>query len=104
MSLSTPDAQSSQWARPQVGLATATVHPDSAGGVADGEVGRLESGWGALGVLVRHDATQRRDVVLLPKGGHLEHGRCANVLIRARLTDIGDGGSLYDEPVRLVRP
>lgn len=27
---------------------------------------------------------------------------CANALTRARLTDLGEGGALYDERVRLV--
>jgi hypothetical protein len=51
---------------------------------------------------IRHDALQRRDVALTPKGGHMKDGRCANAIIRARTTDIGEGGSLYDERVRIV--
>src|SRR5205085_651688 len=78
-----------------------TVHPDAAPGFADGALATLESRAGALTVCVRHDARQRRDVALIPKGGHLAAGRCANVLIRARLTDMGEGGALYDERVRL---
>ncbi len=82
-----------------------TVHPDvaAAAGIADGAVGRLQSAIGALTVRVRCDAHQRRDVALVPKGGHLRDGRCANALIRARVTDLGEGGALYDEGVRLVR-
>jgi hypothetical protein len=57
---------------------------------------------GALDVIVKHDPRQRRDVALVPKGGHLSRGQCANALIRARTTDAGDGGALYDERVRLV--
>jgi hypothetical protein len=53
-------------------------------------------------VRVKHDANQRRDVALVPKGGHLSAGRCANLLVRARTTDAGEGGALYDERVRLV--
>jgi hypothetical protein len=52
-------------------------------------------------VRVHHDRAQRRDVVIVPKGGHLREGRCANALIRARTTDLGEGGALYDERVRL---
>ena len=51
---------------------------------------------------MRHDPRQRRDVALAAKGGHLRDGRCMNVLIAARTTDIGEGGALYDEPVRLT--
>jgi anaerobic selenocysteine-containing dehydrogenase len=102
MSLSTPAAQSSQWASALEGPAPASVHPASARGIADGGLGRLESAIGAMVVQVRHDSAQRRDVVLVPKGGHLRDGRCANALIRARTTDHGEGGALYDERVRLV--
>jgi hypothetical protein len=103
MSLSTPDSQSSQWARRQEGPTTAVVHPDAAPGIAEGALCRLESAIGAILVRVAHDRLQRRDVVIVPKGGHLRDGRCANRLVRARLTDQGEGGALYDERVRLVR-
>ena len=101
MALSTPKAQSSQWSRKPSGPAEVTVHPEAAGGVPDGGAALLESAIGALPVIVRHDKRQRRDVALLPKGGHLRDGRCANLLNRARATDIGGGGALYDEGVRL---
>lgn len=102
MALSTADAQSSQWSRRIDGPALATVHPDAAAGIPDGGLGRVESAVGSMLVRVRHDSRQRRDVILLPKGGHLRDGRCANAIIRAALTDIGEGGALYDERVRLV--
>jgi anaerobic selenocysteine-containing dehydrogenase len=102
LSLSTERSQSSQWAAPQEGPAEATLHPDAAGGLEDGALARLESRIGAMTVRLRHDARQRKDVVIVPKGGHLEDGRCANALVRARTTDAGEGGALYDEPVRVV--
>jgi len=102
MSLSTAKSQSSQWAVEQEGPAEAVVHPDAANGLPDGARARLESAIGSLDVRVRHDPKQRRDVVLVAKGGHLQDGRCANVLIRARATDAGEGGALYDEGVRLL--
>ena len=102
MALSTPESQSSQWVAPQEGPAVLTVHPDSASGIPDEGLGCLESAIASMTVRVRHDATQRRDVALVPKGGHLATGHCANALVRARLTDEGEGGALYDEPVRLV--
>ncbi len=102
MALSTEKSQSSQWARPEEGPATVTVHPDAAFGIADGEVAWLESALGRMRVRVRHDVRQRRDVALTAKGGHLRDGRCANALTRARLTDMGEGAALYEERVRLV--
>ena len=102
MALSTEDAQSSQWSRAIDGPAVATVHPRAAGGIADGELGRLESPIGAMVVRVKHDPRQRPDIVLVPKGGHLKDGRCANLLVRARATDHGGGAAYYDEAARLV--
>lgn len=101
MSLSTEKSQSAQWARPPEGPAVATVHPQAAAGIADGATARLRSPLSAITVVVRHDPTQRPDVVLLPKGGHFRDGRAANALIQAQTTDLGEGGALYDERVRL---
>lgn len=101
MALSTERSQSSQWARPQAGLAVLTVHPDAAAGIPDGGIGELHSAIAAMRVVVRHDPAQRRDVALLPKGGHLRSGHCGNALVAAALTDLGEGGALYDQPVRL---
>lgn len=102
LALSTEKAQSSQRARSVEGPLEVTVHPDAAGGVADGAEARLESRIGWIPVRVKHDAGQRRDVVLTAKGGHLRDGRCSNALVRARLTDIGEGGAIYEEFVRIV--
>jgi len=103
MSLSTEKSQSSHWATPQEGPAMVTVHPETAGGIADGALCRLESAIGSMTVRLRHDAQQRRDVAIIPKGGNHRDGLCANALLRARTTDLGEGGALYDERVRLVR-
>jgi anaerobic selenocysteine-containing dehydrogenase len=104
LSLSTDRAQSSQWSARFIGPTVCTVHPDvaAAAGLADGDLGHLQSEVGEIAVRVRCDPSQRRDVALVPKGGHLRDGRCANALVRARTTDIGEGGALYDEGVRLV--
>jgi anaerobic selenocysteine-containing dehydrogenase len=102
MALSTEKAQSSQWATPQEGPISATVHPDAAKGIADGALCRLESRVSSLIVRLSHDPGQRRDVVILPKGGHMREGRCANVLVRARTSDLGEGAALYDEQVRIL--
>ncbi|MBK7861394.1 MAG: molybdopterin-dependent oxidoreductase [Archangiaceae bacterium] len=101
MALSTEKSQSSQWVRTPTGPLEVTVHPDAAGGLSDGVRARLESKLGALEVVVRHDARQRRDVALMPKGGHLGRGQCANALTAARVTDAGEGAALYEELVRL---
>ena len=102
MALSTDKSQSSQWAKSQEGPAVVTVHPDSAAGVPDGGICRIASAIGSMVVRLRHDPMQRRDVAITAKGGHLRDGRCANALIRARTTDIGEGGTLYEERVRIV--
>jgi len=102
LSLSTPKSQSAQWAKEAPRPLELTVHPEAAGGVADGERAWLESRLGRLLVKVAHDARQRRDVALVPKGGHFRDGSAANAITRARLTDLGEGGALYDERVRLV--
>ncbi|MFO0586697.1 MAG: molybdopterin-dependent oxidoreductase [Polyangiaceae bacterium] len=101
-SLSTERSQSSQWAKPQEGPLVVTVHPDSANDVADGSLARVESAVGSLTVKIRHDPRQRRDVALTAKGGHYDAGRAANAILRARLTDHGEGAALYDERVRIA--
>ena len=105
MAFSTEKAQSSQWAHPhgQDGPAVATVHPDAAAGLADGSIARIASEVGAMDVRLKFDARQRRDVVLMAKGGWLRDGRCANALIPAVATDAGGGAVYYDTPVRLER-
>ena len=102
MATSTPKSQSSQWsvALPD-GPAELRVHPESAAGIADGGRALLESQLGVLAVAVRHDATMRRDVAWMPKGGAQRDGRCANVLVAAVESDLGGGAAYYDELVRL---
>ena len=101
--ISTPKSQGSQTrASAQQATIECTVHPDAAVGIADGEEAWLESEIGRMRVRVRWDARQRQDMALLPKGGWLSRGRCANALIRARATDAGGGACYYDEPVRLL--
>jgi anaerobic selenocysteine-containing dehydrogenase len=101
-SVSTPRSQASQWAKGAPSPIDVTVHPESACGIRDGARAWLESRLGRLQVRLRHDARQRRDVALIPKGGHLRDGSAANAITRASLTDLGEGGALYDEAVRLV--
>jgi hypothetical protein len=64
----------------------------------------VESEVGSLTVRLRLDSRQRREMLLMDKGGWMHAGRCANVLIRARETDHGGCAVHYDTPVRLLRP
>jgi anaerobic selenocysteine-containing dehydrogenase len=100
---STERSQSSQWVGGEPDLLTATCHPDAANGFGDGEVVSLESSLGRLRVRLTLDSGQRRDVVIVPKGGHYDRGTCANALIKARTTDAGEGAAYQDCRVRIVR-
>jgi anaerobic selenocysteine-containing dehydrogenase len=103
MAFSTDRSQASQWAGPvPEGPAAATVHPDAAPGLRDGDLAVIESAIGSMTVRLSFDARQRRDVLLMAKGGWLRDGQCANALVRAQLTDAGGGAVYYDTPVRLV--
>lgn len=102
MATSTPKAQSSQWSvKLPPGPAPARVHPDAANGFADGEIAVLESRVAGMDVVVRHDESIRRDLVLMDKGGMLRDGRCPNLLVSAVEFDDGGGAACYDELVRL---
>ncbi len=100
---STEQSQSSQWAGPEPELLLATCHPSAAQGFDDGEVVRLESAVGSIGVRLRFDEGQRPDIVIVPKGGNYDRGNCANVLVRARLTDAGEGAAYLDCRVRFAK-
>jgi anaerobic selenocysteine-containing dehydrogenase len=101
-SFSTPRAQASQWSSEWDGQPfEVRCHPDAAPGCTDGAAADLVSRLGRMRVRVRLDAGLRRDLVVLPKGGWLQHGTAANALVRARLTDAGEGAAYYDEAVRL---
>ena len=108
MAFSTDRAQASQWAQSPNGLpdrhVTATVHPASAPGFADHDLAVVESEIASMTVRLRLDPRQRRDVLLMPKGGWLAAGQCANALVPARVTDAGGGAVYYDTPVRLRAP
>jgi anaerobic selenocysteine-containing dehydrogenase len=105
MALSTDKSQASQWAESSTGLPdghmAATVHPEAAPGFSDGDLAVVESAIASMTVRLRFDARQRRDVLLVAKGGWLASGQCANALVPAQLTDAGGGAVYYDTPVRL---
>lgn len=104
LSNSTERSQSSQWVSEPSGCISARVHPSVAEtlGIADGDDARLVNEMGALDVRVEFDAGQRDDVVIVPKGGHLDHGWAVNALVRPRSTDIGEGAAYLSTRVRLV--
>lgn len=102
-SLASSAVQGSQWLDgAQDDHLPATVHPDSAAGFNSDDIVKLESEHGELTVRLKLEATQRRDIVLVPKGGWLNKGRCANALIKAQTTDAGDCAVYYDTPVRIL--
>jgi len=100
---STERSQSSQWAGTPPEILTATCHPDAVNGFAEGEAVLLESAIGRLRARLKLDATQRRDTVIVPKGGHFDSGTSANALVRARTTDAGEGAAYLDCRVRIRR-
>lgn len=100
MAVSTAKSQCSQWSpREPEGPLWARVHPGSASGIADGTIVRLSSKLGSISVCVRHDERVSEGLVVLPKGGSLGRGRCANALLESVLTDAGEGAVLYEQPV-----
>ncbi len=99
---STEKSQASQWAGQGLGERVWVVaHPDAVPGLADGATVRITSVAGELLAELRHDPQQRRDVAILPKGGHFDRGHCANVLIPAVATDLGLGAAYLDCLVRI---
>ena len=89
----------------QHGPAECTVHPDAAAaaGVEHGDLCRLESPLGSLEVQVRTERRMHPLACVVHRGGWLRHGRCVNVLVQARTTDLGQGAAFYHQRVRLVR-
>jgi anaerobic selenocysteine-containing dehydrogenase len=77
-----------------------TVHPESAGGRGEGDRARLVSPIAEVEVRLHLDPQQRRDVLIYPKGRWGKFGG-PNALVRARITDAGEGAAYYDQGVRL---
>jgi anaerobic selenocysteine-containing dehydrogenase len=101
LSISTSRNQSSQLsAASQRETPAITLHPDAAPGHEDGSLARLVSPIGAVTVRLRFDAKQRRDVVIYNKGRWGKFGG-PNSLIRAQVTDAGEGAAYYDQGVRI---
>lgn len=99
---SVAEAQSSQWSRALGDYLPVTIHPDAAPpGVRDGDIVNLVSAHAAIRARVQFDSSQRRDVALVPKGGHHSRGQSANSLMRAETTDLGLGAAYLDCRVRI---
>lgn len=99
---STEKSQASVWAGKGLGERVwVSVHPDAAPGLAVGSLVRVVSATGELLAELRHDRQQRRDVAIVPKGGHFDRGHAANALIAARATDLGLGAAYLDCLVRI---
>lgn len=95
--LSTGKSQASQWPdNTQDGPADAVVHPVAAPNHKDGDVVTVTTERGTLQVRLRFNEKQRRDVLLMEKGGWHLSGRSANSLIPAELTDDGECAVYYD--------
>ncbi|MBK8095636.1 MAG: molybdopterin-dependent oxidoreductase [Planctomycetes bacterium] len=101
---STEKSQASIWSGKGLGERTwIAVHPEAAAGMQHGQIVVVASVTGAVEAELRLDASQRRDVALMPKGGHFDRGQAANALIAAVPTDIGFGAAYLDCLVR-IRP
>lgn len=99
---STEKSQGSQWAGQGLGERSwVMVHPDAVPDLPEGSIVRVASANGEIEAELRHDAKQRRDVAIMPKGGQFDRGHSANSLIKARATDIGLGAAYLDCLVRI---
>ncbi len=100
---STEKSQASVWAGQGLGERTwVAVHPDVVPGLAAGSRVQVCSVLGTVDADLRLDPAQRKDVAILPKGGHFDRGQSANALIPARATDLGLGAAYLDCMVRIV--
>lgn len=100
---STEKSQASVWAGAGLGEhAWVAVHPAVVPGLAEGTLVRVESALGGLDAELRLDPAQRKDVAIVPKGGHFDRAQSANALVPARATDLGLGAAYLDCLVRIV--
>ena len=102
---STLESQASQWVGEGLGDHTwVAVHPEVVPGAVAGQLVTVTSDLASLRAVLRLDPEQRRDVAIMPKGGHFDRGQSANALIRARATDLGLGAAYLDCRVRIRWP
>ena len=101
---STEKSQASIWSGKGLGEHVwVAVHPAAVPGIEDGALVEVVSPTGTVVAQLRHDAEQRNDVAIMPKGGHFDRGHSANSLIAARPTDLGLGAAYLDCLVRIRR-
>ncbi len=101
LSCSSFRTQSSQQSRAaQLEPALVSAHPDAAPFARDGDVVRLVSPVAEARVRLRFDATLRPDLVVFPKGRWAKF-EGPNTLVRARVTDLGEGAAYDDQGVRI---
>lgn len=99
---STEKSQASQWAGKGLGEHTwVCAHPDAVPGLAEGDLVRVRSASGSLQARLTLDDKQRKDLAIMPKGGHFDTGQSANALIAAAPTDIGLGAAYLDCRVQI---
>lgn len=101
MSNSIADAQCSQWSVDVPTLLPAVCHPDAAPGRNDGDEALLRNDMGELRVRLSFDDRQRRDIVVVPKGGPFATGHCVNTLVSDALTEDGAGAAYLDARVSI---
>tara|TARA_R110002072_G_scaffold174303_5_gene329546 strand:- start:58707 stop:60650 length:1944 start_codon:yes stop_codon:yes gene_type:complete len=100
---STEKSQGAQWVGRGLGERSwIVVHPEALPGIEAGTVVRVTSPTGEIEAELRHDPAQRRDVAIMPKGGHFDRGHSANTLIAAKATDVGLGAAYLDCLVRVA--
>jgi anaerobic selenocysteine-containing dehydrogenase len=100
---STEKSQAAVWSGKGLGERVwVEVHPDAVPGMTHGQVVRVVSAQAELEAELRFEPKQRRDVAVMPKGGHYDRGHCANRLIAAVPTDLGLGAAYLDTMVRIV--
>lgn len=73
-------------------------------GFAHGQTALLKGERGEMRVTARERPGLAQDAVLLPRGGWLKCGRCANALTVGRECDLGGQAAYYDQWCRLERP
>ena len=87
----------------QTGYVEATIHPEneSLKNLKDGEIVELFSRVGKMKVQVKLDSRQRKDIVLLYRGGWLKKGWGANSITEPLMSREGGGAAYYSTKVAL---
>ena len=106
MTVAGPKAHNSQLLEKyQDGLIEATVHPGnlSVSNLQNGDVVELKSRVGSMQVKIKLDENQRKDTVLLYRGGWLKKGWGPNLITEPLMSREGGGAAYYSTKVKIVR-